>query len=191
MTALEMRFVNSAHHSRQVASALVSRLQRLPTLVGGGAVHGHLEAIMTRFRPPRIAMLLVGAAALAEWWLGPFIISKPHPGAGWAVGVMGFLLMVEGWRLFKRDRVAICPTAPTERLVTHGLYRVTRNPMYLGLVLMLAGAAVGVGTAPFYVATIVYFLIVDRVFCRYEEAKLVARFGSEYAAYTRQVRRWL
>jgi protein-S-isoprenylcysteine O-methyltransferase Ste14 len=154
-------------------------------------VHGHLEAIMIRFRPPRIAMLFIGSAALAEWWLGPLIISKPHPGAGWAVGVIGFLLMFAGWQQFKRAHVAIGPTAPTERLVTNGLYRVTRNPMYLGLVLMVAAAAIGVGTVPFYAAALVYFLIVDRVFCRYEEAKLVARFGSEYAAYSHQVRRWL
>lgn len=136
-------------------------------------------------------MLFVGSATLADWWLGPVPISKPHPGAGWAVGVIGFLLMFEGWRLFKRAHVAICPTAPTKRLVTDGLYRVTRNPMYLGLVLMLAGAAIGVGTVPFYAATIVYFLIVDRVFCRYEEAKLAARFGSHYTDYAQRVRRWL
>ena len=146
---------------------------------------------MIRFRPPRIAMLFAGVATLAEWWLGPLIISTPHPAVAWAVGVIGFLLMFEGWRLFKRAHVAICPSAPTERLVTNGLYRVTRNPMYLGLVLMLAGTAIGVGTAPFYAATIVYFLIVDRVFCRYEEAKLAERFGSEYAAYTHKVRRWV
>jgi protein-S-isoprenylcysteine O-methyltransferase Ste14 len=86
--------------------------------------------------------------------------------------------MCEGWRLFRLAHVAISPTAPTERLVTNGLYRVTRNPMYLGLVLMLAGAALGVGTVPFYASTIVYFLIVDRVFCRYEEARFPLRHSA-------------
>ena len=147
---------------------------------------------MIRFRPPRIAMAFAGTAAVVDWLLHDHLhVWLPHPGAGWLLGAAGFFIMRRGWSLFKQAQVAIGPTAETARLVTHGIYRVTRNPMYLGLVLMLAALAVGVGTLPFYVAAVAYFIVIDRVFCRYEEAKLAARFGAEYLTYVRRVRRWL
>jgi len=147
---------------------------------------------MIRFRPPRVAMLFAGLAGVADWLLrGRLQLSLPRPGVGWLLGAAGFLIMMRGWWLFKDARVAICPTAATARLVTHGIYRVSRNPMYLGLALMMAGLAVGIGTFPFYAAVAAYFFVIDRVFCRHEEAKLSARFGEEYLTYTRRVRRWL
>jgi protein-S-isoprenylcysteine O-methyltransferase Ste14 len=63
--------------------------------------------------------------------------------------------------------------------------------MYLGMTLMLGALAVAMGTAPFYVATIGYAVVLDRVFCSYEEQKALVEFGDEYATYTKRVRRWL
>ena len=147
---------------------------------------------MIRFRPPRMAITFACVAALVDWLLGGRLqVSAPHPGAGWLLGVAGFVIMLRGWWLFKEARVAISPTAETVRLVAHGIYRVTRNPMYLGLALMMAGLAVGIGTAPFYLAALAWFVVINNVFCRYEEAKLAARFGAEYLVYTRRARRWL
>ncbi|MGE3843549.1 MAG: isoprenylcysteine carboxylmethyltransferase family protein [Vicinamibacterales bacterium] len=146
---------------------------------------------MLRFRPPRIALALVVLAALAHWVLGPAVVLQARPIAGMAIAAVGLLVMLAGWRLFVRAGVAICPTARTERLVTDGIYRLTRNPMYLGMVLMLVGLATGVGTLPFFVAAGAYFTVLDRVFCRYEEAKLLACFGSAYLDYARRVRRWV
>lgn len=147
---------------------------------------------MIWFRPPRMAMAFAGVAAVIDWLLrGRLQVLAPHPGAGWLVGGAGFVIMMRGWWLFKEAKVAISPTAETVRLVTHGIYRVTRNPMYLGLALMMTGLAVGIGTAPFYLAALAWFVVINNVFCGYEEAKLVARFGAEYLEYTRRVRRWL
>ena len=147
---------------------------------------------MIRFRPPRMAMAFAGVAALIDWLLrGRLQVSARHPGAGWLIGAAGSVIMLRGWWLFKEARVAISPTAETVRLVMHGIYRVTRNPMYLGLALMMVGLAVGIGTASFYIAALAWFVVVNSVFCRYEEAKLAARFGAEYLEYTRRVRRWL
>jgi protein-S-isoprenylcysteine O-methyltransferase Ste14 len=139
-----------------------------------------------------MAMAFAGVAALIDWLLrGRPQVSARHPGAGWLIGAAGSVIMLRGWWLFKEARVAISPTAETVRLVTHGIYRVTRNPMYLGLALMMVGLAVGIGTASFYIAALAWFVVINSVFCRYEEAKLAARFGAEYLEYTRRVRRWL
>lgn len=103
----------------------------------------------------------------------------------------GFTVMMLAWWQFQKRKVDICPTAKTDYLITDGIYRFTRNPMYLGMVTMLGGVAVFFGTLPFYAVTILYFIVMDRWFCLYEEEKLVVTFGREFASYRSKVRRWL
>jgi protein-S-isoprenylcysteine O-methyltransferase Ste14 len=144
------------------------------------------------FRPPRIAMLFGLAAAALHWGLpvwNKMRFSYPVFGAVTAAG--GFMAMMWGWWLFKKHDVAICPTQKTVRLVTRGIYRFTRNPMYLGFILMLLGLAFFVGTPPFYLAAGAYFVLINWVFCPYEEAKLTGTFGQEFLNYKARVRRWL
>ena len=99
--------------------------------------------------------------------------------------------MLRAWWLFRREATAICPTATTTALVTDDVFRLTRNPMYLGIVLMLLGVAFASGGVAFYVAALAFFLIIDSVFCPFEEQKLRRAFGEEYASYATRVRRWL
>jgi protein-S-isoprenylcysteine O-methyltransferase Ste14 len=105
--------------------------------------------------------------------------------------MLGFAIMMWGWWLFKIHATAVCPTVASKQLVTEGIYRVTRNPMYLGLIMMLLAIALGVGTLPFYLVTVVYFFIINNVFCPYEEHKLTQAFGERYSLYRDRVRRWL
>ena len=63
--------------------------------------------------------------------------------------------------------------------------------MYLGMVLILLGIALGAGSWPFYGVTLIYALILDHVFCQFEERKLSAQFGRQYSDYATGVRRWL
>lgn len=151
-----------------------------------------MNARLVTYRPPRIAFAVLALAAVLHWAL-------PHadavlfqaPWTGVAVLLVGFATMIWAWWLFQRYAVAICPTAPTERLLTRGIYALTRNPMYLGMIAMMLGVALYFGTLPFYIATLAYFVVIDRVFCRYEEAKLETAFGDEYRRYRARVRRWL
>jgi protein-S-isoprenylcysteine O-methyltransferase Ste14 len=144
------------------------------------------------YRPPRIAMLLAALAALVSWSLhlerlGPPVLSFVAP----AVGLAGFGLMMLAWWQFRRRGVAICPTAATVSLITDGIYRFTRNPMYLGMVLMLLALAMFAGTVPFYVAALALFGVLNFAFCPYEERKLANIFGPAFRAYRERVPRWL
>jgi len=144
------------------------------------------------YRPPRIAMAFLGVAALLHW-LTPLghvhIVSSRW--LALVTGSTGFLIMMQGWRLFRRDGVAICPTAPTRSLITDGIYRLTRNPMYLGILLMLVGTACWFGTLPFVAAAVGWWSVMQFVFCPYEEQKLEANFGDDYRHYRARVRRWV
>ena len=134
-------------------------------------------------------MLAAAALQLALPSLWPRLPSLPA--SGLAIGVLGFVIMLRAWWLFRQRNTAICPAAKTTSLVTDDIYRLTRNPMYLGIVLMLLGVAVATGSAPCYVAGLLFFLIVDHAFCPFEEQKLEQAFGIEYLRYRHGVRRWL
>lgn len=94
-------------------------------------------------------------------------------------------------RLFERRGIAIRPGSRSGVLATGGLFRLSRNPMYLGMALILAGAALALGSLSGLVVTGVFVAVADRAFIRYEEALLDAEFGQEYADYQARVRRWI
>jgi protein-S-isoprenylcysteine O-methyltransferase Ste14 len=149
-------------------------------------------ARMLDFRPPRIAITLLVIATVLQ--LLPLVGSVQvltHPAAGVSMIAAGFGIMIRAWWLFRQHRTAICPTAETTSFITDDIYALTRNPMYLGMVLMLLGIALLAGRWPYYLAAVIYVLILDHVFCRYEEAKLLQQYGRRYADYTARVRRWL
>ena len=142
------------------------------------------------YRPPRIAMSFVLLAIAANAFV-PLQMHASLPFAATLTGAIGFLLMLRAWWLFRLVNTAVCPTESATTLVTHGVFAITRNPMYLGIFLMLLGLAMATGSAPFYVAAAGYGVVMDRVFCPYEEQKSVAEFGEDYLDYVRKVRRWL
>jgi protein-S-isoprenylcysteine O-methyltransferase Ste14 len=142
------------------------------------------------YKPPRIAMLLVILAALVNAVL-PLQMHTNLPLVSALTASLGFAVMIRAWWLFKRVDTAICPTAAATSLVTHDIFSITRNPMYLGIFLMLIALAMISGTAAFYGSAIAYFILMDRFFCVYEEQKSRAEFGNEYIAYAKRVRRWL
>ncbi len=143
-------------------------------------------------RPPRIAMTLTLIAATIHWsfniWESTRIFA---PWTGVSVGIAGFFLIMWSWLLFKKRDLAVCPLEKTAHIAIDGPYRFSRNPMYLGMVFMMLGLALYVGTMPFYLSTFGYFAILNFVFCPYEEDKLAMAFGDEYIQYMNRVRRWI
>lgn len=147
---------------------------------------------MLAYKPPRIAItLLLSAIALQLAAPSLWPVVPAWPGSGIVIGALGFAVMLRAWWLFRRYATAICPTARTTALITNDVYRLTRNPMYLGIALMLVGVSVATGSVPCYVASLSFVLIIHFVFCPFEETKLEQAFGIEYSRYRDAVRRWL
>jgi protein-S-isoprenylcysteine O-methyltransferase Ste14 len=148
---------------------------------------------LLRLVPPLWFFTLLGTGLLVHFFVpaarifefGDMIIG---------IGLIVFGLVISNYSssLFSKEKTEILPTSETNRtLITYGPYNWTRNPMYLGMVAMLFGAAVWVGTLPLYVAVVIYFCVLNFAFVPFEEAKLHRIFGDQYAAYRRTVRRWL
>lgn len=105
--------------------------------------------------------------------------------------VAGLLLLVLAGGLFKKADTELIPFREVRALVTDGVYRFTRNPMYLGMALILLGTACTTGTVAGLLVVPVFMAIIEARFIRPEEAMLRSIFGEEFVAYCAKVRRWL
>jgi protein-S-isoprenylcysteine O-methyltransferase Ste14 len=120
--------------------------------------------------------------------------SLPRPAAV-AAGVLGGALAAAldggAMRRFLRARTAMEPWKPASALVTGGPYRLTRNPMYLGMACLYTGLALAFGLLWSLALLPVVLVLVDRFVIVREERYLERRFGDSYRNYRAQVRRWL
>ncbi|ETW93546.1 methyltransferase family protein [Candidatus Entotheonella palauensis] len=112
--------------------------------------------------------------------------------------IIGGLLFLAGTRctgldaqLFRKAGTNLVPFSESTTLVTHGLYRYTRNPMYLGLVIALAGIAFMLNERWPWLVLPVFAAVIQWRFIRFEERLMETTFGDDYLAYQRRVRRWL
>lgn len=112
--------------------------------------------------------------------------------AGAVAGVLAFLALDSGaMQRFRAARTSVVPWRPSSALVQTGPYRLTRNPMYVGMACLYVGLAFALGVLWALVLLPVVLVIVDRVAIAREEPYLERRFGSEYLDYKGRVRRWL
>ena len=148
---------------------------------------------MLKLPPPIWAFIYVLLAAAASWLLGwPRLPGLPLPIVGVLLILLGVIAPVWAFRLFRREGTEISPTSPANRrLVTTGPYRLTRNPMYLGLVMTTFGIALWVGAWPMFAAPLAVFATASYVHIPHEEAKMRRQFGAAYDEYVRRVRRWV
>ena len=103
----------------------------------------------------------------------------------------GVALNVWSSRLFEKTDTTVKPSQESSALVTSGSYRFSRHPMYLGMVLVLAGLAAIFGTATPIAVVAVFIAAMEVRFIRVEERMLEERFGDKYREYTKRVRRWI
>jgi protein-S-isoprenylcysteine O-methyltransferase Ste14 len=110
---------------------------------------------------------------------------------GGGIIVIGLLLLVLANGLFLRAGTDAIPFRKVSTLVTHGVYRYTRNPMYLGMVAVLLGCAVTVGALSALPVPLVFAAIIQARFIVPEENMLRTLFPDQYPAYCERVRRWI
>jgi len=107
--------------------------------------------------------------------------------------VVAFIAPFAAIRQFGRAGTTVNPHQPeeTSALVTGGVYAWTRNPMYLGLTIVLIGWATRLGTLTPFAGPVIFVPLIERVQILPEEHVLRARFGKEYQDYCARVYRWL
>ncbi len=110
-----------------------------------------------------------------------------------ALLVIGQSISISGMMSFRRAKTTMNPIKPdtASSLVSSGVYRFTRNPMYLGLSVTLLGWAMFLANPLALLAVPLFVLYINRFQINPEERVLSSLFGAEYAAYKEKVRRWL
>lgn len=121
---------------------------------------------------------------------------RPIPSPwNWGIGVvlvvLGLSINLPSAGLFRSIQTNLIPYNDPNVLVTSGWFRYTRNPMYLGFVAILIGAAIGAGNIYGYLVPTAFAVIMDRTFIRFEEKAMARVFGAAYGDYRRKVRRWI
>lgn len=145
--------------------------------------------------PPTIVCLVIGIAMWLAARATP-ALSFESPGLRWLAGALvlvGFVIVALAVAGLRRAHTTLNPTHPGKSavLVVSGIYRRTRNPMYLGLLAFVAGWALVLDNAlallgvPILMAYLTWFQIIP------EERALAERFGTEFHTYQSRVRRWL
>jgi protein-S-isoprenylcysteine O-methyltransferase Ste14 len=131
---------------------------------------------------------------LVPYWLTGW--DSTHPPV--PLAVVGVLALLAGLAVLAHTVVRFvveglgtpAPVAPTQNLVVGGLYRFVRNPMYVGVILIILGQAAILGRSELVVYAAVFWAIVATFVRLYEEPTLAERYGAQYAAYRRAVRAW-
>jgi len=104
---------------------------------------------------------------------------------------LGIYLNLAADAALKQHHTTVKPFAESAALVTTGVYHLSRHPMYLGMVLILLGIAIFMGTAFPLLIAIVFGVVMEFRFVRMEERMLQTRFGAAWRLYQAQVRRWI
>jgi protein-S-isoprenylcysteine O-methyltransferase Ste14 len=112
--------------------------------------------------------------------------------------LIGLVFLVSGMGLnliadnsFKRAETTVKPYQESSNLVTEGVFQISRNPMYLGMALILIGIALLLRSLTPFLMIIPFALLIDRIYIRVEERMLAETFGAKWRAYKAKTRRWL
>jgi protein-S-isoprenylcysteine O-methyltransferase Ste14 len=111
--------------------------------------------------------------------------------AGVALAVAGLALGLFSVREFKQAGTSVVPGEPSTMLIEQGPYKFTRNPIYIGMVILYFGLAVMLTSAWMLLLLIPVLMILQRGVVEREEAYLTAKFGDAYRAFQARVPRWL
>lgn len=144
--------------------------------------------------PPLVFAGILAMGVFADWYVTgastAFSVLSRQASAA-VVGCVGLAFLVGALGLFRKGGTRAEPWKPTTRIVTTGVYRVTRNPMYVGMALLYASIAIALGSRVALVLLPIAILVIHYGVILREERYLQKKFGAEYLDYKSRVRRWL
>jgi protein-S-isoprenylcysteine O-methyltransferase Ste14 len=146
----------------------------------------------SRFQPPAYFVVFL-VFSIGLHCVLPITRVVPSPYRYLGVILIGFGIFINLWTdyLLKKGRTTVKPYEDPTHFEIHGPFRISRHPMYLGMFTILLGTAIILGSLITFVFPFLFFILVEVMFIRFEEANLKHIFGKEYLNYKKQVRRWI
>jgi protein-S-isoprenylcysteine O-methyltransferase Ste14 len=116
----------------------------------------------------------------------------------WPIKLLGIIILAVGaflscWvdAIFKKEKTTIKPFQKSTKLITWGPFRISRHPNYLGMLMVLLGESLILGSLITLVAPTLFIILMEALFIFEEERMLIKTFGEDYHDYKKKVRRWL
>lgn len=136
------------------------------------------------------------ASIMTMVWVDRYVpiratVESPYNWMGVIVVISGLVLAIAGNRTFVRNETALRPFTKSTALVQSGVFKISRNPMYLGMTLVLLGGGIYLGSLSALLTVPLFPLLMEWLFIRKEEELLTETFGQAYLDYKKKVRRWL
>jgi len=145
-----------------------------------------------KIRPPAFLLISIILAVILNFSLPvAILLTSPWRLLGILLLVLGLAINLQADHAFHVAHTSVDPQGAASALVTYGPYRLSRNPMYLGFVLLLVGVSVVLGSLSPFLCVLAFGALMNRVIVPAEEQKLAAAFGPDWTSYERNVRRWL
>lgn len=145
--------------------------------------------------PPLIVWLVFAAAMLGAARIAPGLAFALPARLAFALALvaLGLTVAAAGVVAFRSEDTTVNPLTPSasSSVVRGGVYRASRNPMYLGFLLVLAGWALHLSNAAAFLPLPAFVAYMTHYQIKPEERALLAKFGSEFAQYMARVRRWI
>ena len=150
-----------------------------------------IPALRKTIPPVYFLIALVLMFLLNHFMPVSLLIFVPVRVFGGLLVILGLAVTVMAAMLFKNAGTPFRPFEKPTMLVTEGLYQYSRNPMYLGMVVILFGTWIALGSLSPVIVIPVFFFIIQEGFIREEEKRLEDAFDEDYFKYKEKVRRWL
>ena len=146
----------------------------------------------TKIPPPILALVMIGLNYLSSFFIESTTFNYQRS-LSVLVLILGLACAIPSFKLFARYKTTISPLKPSDTtvLVTEGMYRYSRNPMYLGLLLLTISSTIWFGTWFGIIINILFIFLINFLQIIPEEEALLEIFNEEYEEYKKNVRRWI
>lgn len=142
--------------------------------------------------PPLLMILcIIGMILIHEYGSPTLVIPSSIKAFGYLVILVGVALPVWSAYIFRRRETNILPYKSPDKMVTEGPFLFSRNPMYLGMLLVILGIAIRLGSLESLPFVVLFFVVANWWYIPFEETKMKAAFGDAFDDYKGKVRRWL
>ena len=146
----------------------------------------------TKIPPPILALVMIVLIYLSSFFIESTTFNY-QGSLSVLVLILGLACAIPSFKLFARYKTTISPLKPSDAtaLVTESMYRYSRNPMYLGLLLLTIASTIWFGTWFGIIINILFIFLINFLQIIPEEEALLEIFGEEYEDYKKNVRRWI
>lgn len=147
---------------------------------------------MKNMIPPHLFLFcLIAMVGIRNLFVIKIIIPEPLNYSGLVLMITGIMMTIKVRKEFEQVETEIHTFKNPGKLVTNGLFRISRNPIYLGFTISLIGVWILLGTILPMMGCVLFILIANYYYIPFEEKIMENTFGDEYQAYKSKVRRWI